>query len=317
MILLTADWHIKLGQKNVPKQWAKHRYRRFFQQIQQIENVQLHIVPGDIFDRTPTLQQLQLYFQFVANTKHKTILSTGNHQAITKSKSFFKYLKQVTKILNPLVEVVDQILTQQYFHIVPYQFIKKKQTWQSLQKDRVVFTHVRGQIPPHVKSQIPLQWLQQFPTVYAGDLHSHSNTQRNIVYPGSPMTTSFHRGQTNTGYILINSQNMTQWQWKAFDLPQLIRRTVSSQQQMIPTNYHHTIYQITGDVGQLSKIKDSQLLDKKVVKRNKQTALILTPQMTMSTQLSQYLQYILMIDQDKTKQIVGVFHDYIKDSQLQ
>ena len=37
MILFTADWHIKLGQKNVPVKWATNRYREFFSQIKEIE----------------------------------------------------------------------------------------------------------------------------------------------------------------------------------------------------------------------------------------------------------------------------------------
>ena len=36
MILFTADWHIKLGQKNVPVQWATNRYNKFFEQVHEI-----------------------------------------------------------------------------------------------------------------------------------------------------------------------------------------------------------------------------------------------------------------------------------------
>ena len=88
MMLLTADWHIKLGQKNVPKQWAKARYRQFIKQVQNID-ASLQIIPADIFNRVPTLQQLQIYFQFIASVNKQTILSTGNHQATKKGKSFF------------------------------------------------------------------------------------------------------------------------------------------------------------------------------------------------------------------------------------
>ena len=35
MILFTADWHIKLGQKNVPVPWACTRYKLFFQQVEE------------------------------------------------------------------------------------------------------------------------------------------------------------------------------------------------------------------------------------------------------------------------------------------
>ena len=37
VILFTADWHLKLGQKNVPLKWARNRYYEFFDQIRKIE----------------------------------------------------------------------------------------------------------------------------------------------------------------------------------------------------------------------------------------------------------------------------------------
>ena len=61
MILFTADWHLKLGQKNVPIEWATNRYREFFSQIQEIEqDVTLHIIGGDLFDRLPSMPELEL-----------------------------------------------------------------------------------------------------------------------------------------------------------------------------------------------------------------------------------------------------------------
>ena len=73
--------------------------------------------------------------------------------------------------------------------------------------NKPLYTHVRGEIPPHVTPEVDLDRFNDFPVVYAGDLHSHSNTQRNIVYPGSPMTTSFHRDVVKTGYLLIDEED--------------------------------------------------------------------------------------------------------------
>ena len=64
-----------------------------------------------------------------------------------------------------------------------------------------LFTHVRGEIPPHVVPEVDLERFDKFKTVFAGDLHAHENTQRNIVYPGSPMTTSFHRNEVQLQVI--------------------------------------------------------------------------------------------------------------------
>ena len=74
MILFTADWHIKLGQKNVPMPWACSRYELFFQQVEeavQKHDITLHIIGGDLFDRVPSMDELTLYFDFVKNTKVK------------------------------------------------------------------------------------------------------------------------------------------------------------------------------------------------------------------------------------------------------
>ena len=68
MILFTADWHIKLGQKNVPMAWACTRYKLFFEQIHELEkdeDISMHIIGGDLFDRVPSMDEITLYFDFI------------------------------------------------------------------------------------------------------------------------------------------------------------------------------------------------------------------------------------------------------------
>jgi DNA repair exonuclease SbcCD nuclease subunit len=308
-MLVIADIHFKLGQKNVPKDWAIKRYDMFFEQVSAIEEtVEMTVIPGDIFDRVPTLDELNLYFKFVSQRKKKTIISTGNHEATKKGKSFFSELKEVTERLNPLVEVVvDYIYDNGEFYVVPYEFIKNKEVWDSLEA-RPVFTHVRGEIPPHVKPEIPLEWLAKFPIVFAGDLHSHSNSQANIVYPGSPMTTSFHRDEVKTGYLILDLD--WGWVWKPFNLPQLLRKTVDDPSEMVPTEFHHTIYELEGNIKDLSGIANSELLDKKLVKRSSDTSLILDKKMTISDELMEYLRYIQELSDNQISNIMEVFNEY-------
>ena len=172
----------------------------------------------------------------------------------------------------------------------------------------VLFTHVRGEIPPHVVPEVDLDRFDKFKTVFAGDLHAHENTQRNIVYPGSPMTTSFHRNKVKTGALLIDDD--WTWEWVELVLPQLIRKTVSDPNEMIPTDFDHTIYELEGDVQDLAQVKNSELLDKKVVKREVEATLDLHADMTISDELNLYLQDILNLNDEKTKKIIGVFNDY-------
>tara|TARA_R100000742_G_C4176224_1_gene12834 strand:+ start:56 stop:445 length:390 start_codon:yes stop_codon:yes gene_type:complete len=128
------------------------------------------------------------------------------------------------------------------------------------------------------------------------------------------MTTSFHRDIVKTGYLLINEFDNT-WEWNEFDLPQLLRKTIDSEDDMIASEYHHTIYEIEGDVADLANVKNSELLDKKVVKRSSEATLNLK-NLTIEEELVEYMSAILNLTDDKVKQIMGVFNDYSKDAQL-
>ena len=312
MILFTADWHIKLGQKNVQVSWAINRYNKFFEQIHSLEKMcNMHIIGGDLFDRSPSLEELELYFSFVKHVKIPTVIYDGNHEATKKNKTFFTQLKEVTRNINPLVQVVD-ISYVDYdtgFSILPYAELHKKDILDHFPKHYPLFTHVRGEIPPHVKPELDLDLFEDFPVVFAGDLHAHSNTQRNIVYPGSPMTTSFHRSTVSTGYLLINEEDWS-WIWEPFDLPQLIRKTVQTEEEMVPTDYDHTIYEIEGDIQDLAEVKNSDLLDKKVVRRSSEATLLLEKEMTVQEELTEYLQFVLEIEEAKIPEIIGTFNDY-------
>ena len=316
MILFTADWHIKLGQKNVPVPWACTRYQMFFEQVQEAideHGVTLHIIGGDLFDRVPSMDELTLYFDFVAKQKVRTIIYDGNHEATKKNYTFFSNLIRATKDINPLVEVITETYYEDNWAILPYADLHKKNHIESIEAD-VLFTHVRGEIPPHVIPEVDLERFDKFDTVFAGDLHAHENTQRNIVYPGSPMTTSFHRNEVQTGYLIIDDN--FDWTWHQFNLPQLIRKTVEDPSEMVQTMFHHTIYEVEGDVQDLAKVKNSDLLDKKVVKREDEATLNLHGDMTISDELGVYLKEILSLDDNKIRNIMGVFNDYSAKTEM-
>ena len=319
MILFTADWHIKLVQKNVPRNWALNRYNMFFKQVHELESqCNMHIIGGDLFDRLPNMEELELYFTFIRRVQIPTIIFDGNHEATKKNKTFFTQLKQVSRDINPLVQVVDIsfIDKDMGFGILPYADLHKKGSIEHFNTSKPLFTHVRGEIPPHVKPEVDLDRFEDFPVVFAGDLHAHSNTQRNIVYPGSPMTTSFHRNEVSTGYLLINPNDWS-WRWDPFDLPQLIRKTVQNTDDMIATDYHHTIYEVEGDIQQLAEVANSELLDKKVVKRSSEATLVIEKDMSIQDELAEYLMYILEINEDRIPQIIGLFNDYASKVEME
>ena len=318
MILFTADWHIKLGQKNVPVEWAKKRYQEFFDQVhEQAKTCDMHIIGGDLFDRIPNMEELALYFSFLRNVKKPTLIFDGNHEATRKNRTFFSQLKQASRDINPLVNVVDisYVDEDMGFGVLPYAELHRKGSIEHFDTSMPLFTHVRGEIPPHVTPEVDLSRFDPFPVIFAGDLHAHSNTQRNIVYPGSPMTTSFHRQEVETGYLLIDPKDWS-WNWWPFTLPQLIRKTVTDPAEMVPTTYHHTIYEIEGNIQELAAVENSELLDKKVVKRSNEATLVLEKDMTLEDELVEYLTYILELPEDKIFDILGTYNDYAQTTQL-
>tara|TARA_R110002153_G_scaffold67519_1_gene179782 strand:- start:6274 stop:7233 length:960 start_codon:yes stop_codon:yes gene_type:complete len=319
MILFTADWHLKLGQKNVPVDWAKKRYESFFAQINEIEQeCSMHIIGGDLFDRLPTMEELELYFSFIRRVSIPTLIYDGNHEATKKNKTFFSQLKQVSRDINPFIHITDfsYVDKDRGFNVLPYADLHRKDSIEAFDTRLPIFTHVRGEIPPHVKPEVDLDRFEDFPVVFAGDLHAHSNTQRNIVYPGSPMTTSFHRNIVETGYLLINDKDWS-WMWERFSLPQLIRKTVQDPKEMIPTTYNHTIYELEGDIQDLSKVKNSELLDKKIVKRSTEATLLLNKEMSIEDELVEYLTYILELPTEKISNIIGTYNDYSQTATME
>ena len=310
-ILLSADWHIKIGAKNVPISWAVSRFREMFKQLHEIEkDADIHVVAGDIFDKLPSMEELSLYFEFIKSSTIKTFIIPGNHESVKKDTTFFTYLKEVTNSINPLVTIIDDYYVYKEIDFLPYNKLKEyeKNTETFTFTNNVLITHCRAEIPPHVKPEVDLSIFDRWQTVLAGDLHSYDNCQRNILYPGSPVTTSFHRGVVDTGVILFDTDTHVH-EWIKLKLPQLIRKTIKAGEPMEATDYHHTIYEVEGDMTELGGLQDSDLIDKKIVKRQSDVALILDADMTLAEELKEYLLYILMLDEATTEELVKILNN--------
>ncbi len=311
-VLMSADWHIKLGQKSVPVPWAKKRFRIMFDQLHFLEDkVDMHVIAGDIFDRLPTMEELELYFEFIAGCTKKTIIFAGNHEATKKHETFFTQLKEVSRRINKNVEIIDDFYTLDNMDFIPYNVLKCYYPQDIDFHGDICFTHVRGEIPPHVKAEVDLKMFERWKVVFAGDLHSHSNSQLNIVYPGSPVTTSFHRNPVDTGVIILDSVTC-EWDWYKLEVPQLIRKTIVAGEPMPATDYDHTIYEVTGDMEELGNVENNDLLDKKITKRTTECALVLDPDMTVIDELAEYLRYILMLPEDTVSECLKEFKDSTK-----
>ncbi len=311
-VLFSADWHLKLGQKNVPVDWAKNRYDILFNQLHELEKtVELHVIGGDLFDAVPKMEELELYFKYIANVQCKVIIFAGNHEAVKKGTTFFTQLKEVSERINSKVTILDSYYSLENMDFIPYNKLKDFEKNGHEFSGDILFTHVRGEIPPHVKAEVDLSIFSAWRKVYAGDLHSHSNSQLNIVYPGSPVSTSFHRNSIETGVIVLDT-DLLDFCWVKLEVPQLIRKTIKAGDGMIPGTYDHIIYEITGDMSQLGCVEHSDLIDKKIVKKNTDCALILDPEATVEEELVEYLRYIVQLPDSTIDEIMLEYSNGIK-----
>lgn len=310
--MFSADWHIKLNTKGIPNEWAINRYNNLFKQLHELEKeVDIHIIGGDIFDKLPNMQELELYFKFISGCTIDTYIYAGNHEALKKNTTFLSHLKEVTSNINSKVKIIDEFFTLENIDFIPYNKLKEYDAQHIDFHGNILCTHVRGEIPPHVKPEVDLNIFSRWDVVLAGDLHSYANSQLNILYPGSPITTSFHRNHVDTGVILLDTETLSHVFYK-LELPQLIRKTITDEKDMVATDYDHTIYELEGDITELGNIKDSVLLDKKIVKKDTDTALILDPTMTIEDEITEYLKYIVQVPDETIELALKEYHDNIK-----
>lgn len=316
-ILFTADVHIKLGQKNVPIPWAKNRFRMFCDQFREMQaDADLVIIGGDVFDRLPSMDEVELYFDFVESFTKPTLIYPGNHEMLKKDTTFLSNLKKSTHRLNPLVSVVDEYYENVGFgvDIIPYNKLKDYEKSGYEFSGRILCTHVRGEIPPHVKPEVDLSIFDKWQIVLAGDLHSYENSQRNILYPGSPYTTSFHRQRVDTGAIILDVDNLTH-EWRKFNLPQLLKKTITAEEATTSANatdFDHTIYEVQGDMQELGELQDSELIASKVIKRDSDSALMLDPEMSLDAEVKEYLTYILELPEPTVDKVLLEMQNHVE-----
>ena len=271
-VLFIADHHIKLGQKGVPVEWAELRFCNMWNKVEEIarrHGITTIIHGGDIFDSVPSMPELAIYGYMLEVLKgFRNIIYPGNHEAVTKHTSFMCHLRALSQasIVDDYIpeEEVMQLFWVPNTAILPYTDLKKK-NWHG-DTGKILFTHVRGAIPPHVTPEIDLDLFAGWDTVYAGDLHSHKLSQRNIVYPGSPASTTFRRSESaggDNGIIIVDTIT-NEWEFVDLGLPQLIKATVTREGDIVPTHPNHTVYELVGAETSVSKVKHKDLVSKKI-----------------------------------------------------
>jgi hypothetical protein len=117
----------------------------------------------------------------------------------------------------------------------------------------------------------------------------------------------------DTGIIIFDTSTFDH-EWKKIEVPQLLRKTIKVGEKLVADPYHHIIYEVEGDMAELSTVEDNILLDKKVTKKEiEDTALILEPEMTLEAEVTDYLKYILQVSDETIEQALKELNDNLKD----
>ncbi len=229
-ILFCSDEHVLLRRKGVPVDFEKARYSQLFDHLLALsasDTCAAVIHGGDTFDRSPTIQEMALVVRYLNAVVKPTYIISGNHEQVKKETTFLSELSDM--LHNPLVTIITNYATYNIAGVdidfIPFNRLKhfEKEGNMELNSELLV-THVRGSIPPHVKPEVDLSIFDKWKLVLAGDLHSHSNSQLNIVYPGSPLTTSFYRNKPVKGVLSVNLATKA-YEFIDLKLPALLRVT--------------------------------------------------------------------------------------------
>lgn len=151
-------------------------------------------------------------------------------------------------------------------------------------------------MPPHITAEYDFEKLRPWKLVLLGDLHfRHKYKDYSIYYPGSPLNTTFDRDdkrEYGVDIISYRSEDDYTVDFVNLNLPKLIRRTVSVGTELLADSYHHVIYEVTGSIDELARVKKTDMLDKKMVEKPASDATLDLKDKSLYEELEIYLRYI-------------------------
>ena len=303
-ILCSADWHILLHKKKVPYAWQEQRFKTMFRKLIALEQrCDVHIIAGDIFDKKPEPDEICLFLSYINSVTLPTFIIPGNHEATKKGESFFEHFTQENAIKNENVTVFTRngraSVGQANFCFFPYGEMQKNNLPEYVGGD-ILVTHIRGEVPPHVSPEYDFSRLAPWRLCLLGDLHfNHRYGNTNCYYPGSPLNTTFDRDENRQYgvdiYDFINDKDYRR-EFVDLELPKLIRKRVTAGEAMLEDKINHVVYEVTGSIDELSRIENTELLDKKIAAGPTEDSKLDLKNKTVHEELEIYLEYIKIKD---------------------
>jgi len=316
-ILHSADWHILLHKKKVPYKWQINRFKTFFKKLVALEqDCDVHIIAGDIFDKKPEPDEVCLFLSYINSVNIPTYIIPGNHEATKKGETFLEHFTLENAITNLNVHLITKNKRVQegsaFFQFFPYGEMQIDNLPTKKHEKDILVTHIRGEVPPHITPEYDFEKLRPWNLILLGDLHfAHKYLDYPAYYPGSPLNVTFDRNPTREYGVniitLITSQNFDyKVEFKDLKLPKLLRKTINVGDNIEKDNINHVIYEIIGSIDELSKIKNSELIDKKIATQPIENSKLDLKNKTLIEELELYLNFVKI---KNTKEILSEYRD--------
>tara|TARA_X000000950_G_scaffold80626_1_gene101380 strand:+ start:17606 stop:18574 length:969 start_codon:yes stop_codon:yes gene_type:complete len=306
-ILSSADWHILLHKKKVPYKWQENRFKLMFKKLHELEaSCDIHIIAGDVFDKKPEPDEICLFLSYVNSVTIPTFIIPGNHEATKKGETFLEYFNAEAVITNPLVSLFTKnkrvegkgLPSMQFF---PYGEMQIDKIPEYVEGDLLV-THIRGEVPPHVTPEFDFEKIRQWELIILGDLHfNHKYKDFNAYYPGSPLNTHFDREDSRKYgvdvFTYIDHKNYSR-EFIDLKLPKLLRKTITTNDEIVSHDFNHVIYEVVGSIDEVSKIENSDLIDKKIATAPSENSKLDLRNKSILEELKDYLIYLKVDNKD-------------------
>ena len=244
-----------------------------------------------------------MFLSYINSVTIPTFIIPGNHEATKKGESFFEHFTQENAIKNENVTVFTRngraSVGQANFCFFPYGEMQKNNLPEYVGGD-ILVTHIRGEVPPHVSPEYDFSRLAPWRLCLLGDLHfNHRYGNTNCYYPGSPLNTTFDRDENRQYgvdiYDFINDKDYRR-EFVDLELPKLIRKRVTAGEAMLEDKINHVVYEVTGSIDELSRIENTELLDKKIAAGPTEDSKLDLKNKTVHEELEIYLEYIKIKD---------------------
>lgn len=318
-ILSSADWHVNLHKKKIPRKWQENRFLMLFEKLKELEKqCDVHVISGDLFDKKPETDDVALILSYLNSVTIPTIVIPGNHESTSKGKTFWEHFKLENTVKNNLVHILTdnsriEILGQG-FQAFPYTSVETDRLPSYIDGD-ILVTHIRGEVPPHITAEYDFEKLKPWKLTLLGDLHfRHKHEPYSAYYPGSPLNTTFDRDDKRAyGVDIINLNSIDNYTVSFIDLalPKLIRRTIKAGEPLIEDDYNHVVYEVQGSIDELAKIEKSELLDKKLAVKNTSESTLDLKDKNVYEELELYLTHIKV---SNVAAVLNTFKDTIGSS---